>query len=169
MQPLGSHWALQVADGDPAAGCNLFMRQINLIHSHLSASILSSNFWKGRKMQKKNIHKWVSCYLWPLIYQGVTKFLDIGTICTANFKKRGSLWSLIPKDFSAISDRGQVTLGISAWTFTANELHPALQFDCVCICMYPRHPTSARHRGHTLCVVNRSLNIVAEYQSTTIV
>lgn len=77
---------------------------------------------------------------------------------------------MIPKDFSAISDRGQVTLSISAWTFTANELHPALQFDCVSVfvCTQDIPPVQGTVAVPSVYVVNCNLYIVAEYQSTTI-
>lgn len=54
MQPLGSHQALKVVDGDPAAGCDSFMRQINLMQSHLSASVLYNSFRKV-KVQKEHL------------------------------------------------------------------------------------------------------------------
>lgn len=54
MQPLGSRWALKVADGDPAAGCDLVFRQINLMQSHLPASTPHSSFRKV-EVQKKDL------------------------------------------------------------------------------------------------------------------
>lgn len=94
------------------------MRQINLIHSHLSASITIRQFYKGEKhAERKTFINELLAYYGLSFIQGVTEVLELGTVCIYDFRKRWRLRSLVLKDFSAVSNGGRVTLGTPTWTF----------------------------------------------------
>lgn len=94
------------------------MRQRNLIHSHLSASITIRQFYKGEKRTERKtfINEFLAYYGLSFI-QGVTEFPELGTVCISDFKKRCRMGRLVLEDFSAVSNRGQVTLDTTTRTF----------------------------------------------------